>query len=244
MKRLSLSGSGLDPAQRRIVAAVSIAAVTLLTLSASFNYVLTDMLNDLQATDSQTDMARQIPTIAALLVIFVAGTIGERLGERRVMLASTVLFAVGSLVVAVAPVMAAATFGLLLANVGKSALFVVGLALMSSHIADRDGRASAFATFSAVMPVTFLIMPLLAGVILANASWRWVAVVWTLSGVVGTFAVRRLLPRDLHASDSTGELLTPSLAGLVLAAAVQVITVFPDTGMTTRLLITIAVGLG
>ena len=40
----------------------------------------TDMLQDLNATDSQTDMARQILSIAALLVIFVAGSVGERLG--------------------------------------------------------------------------------------------------------------------------------------------------------------------
>ena len=232
----------MDPIQNRIVLAVSISAVMLLTLAASFNFVLNDMLDDLNATDSQTDMARQIPTIAALLVIFVAGIVGQRLGERRVMLACTALYVVGSLVIAVAPVMAVATFGLLLANIGKSALLVVGLAFMSSRIADRDGRASAFATFSAVMPITYLVMPLLAGVILANSSWRWVAVVWAVSGVVGMFAVGRLLPREGVQPDGAGEMLTPALAGLVLAAAVQFVTVFPDQGFTTRVLITVAVG--
>ena len=63
-------------------AILAFSAVTLLTLTASFNYVLNYMLADLDATDSQSDMIRQIPSIAALLVIFVAGAIGDRLGAR------------------------------------------------------------------------------------------------------------------------------------------------------------------
>ena len=242
MNQVRSTRAALDGDQRKIVVAVSVSAVTLLTLSASFNYVLPDMLTDLDATDSQTDMARQIPTIAALLVIFVAGAIGERLGARRVMLVSTLLYALGSAIVVAAPIMPVATLGLLFANVGKSALFVVGLAHMSSHIADKDGRAAAFASFSAVMPVTYLLMPLVAGVMLANTSWRMVAVVWCLSGFVGTIAVWRLLPADSRFTRSAGELLTPALAGLVLAALVQVVTVLPDNGVTTRVAITLAIG--
>ena len=243
MKRASSANTALNPEQRKIVLAVSAAAVTLLTLSASFNYVLPDMLTDLDATDSQTDMARQIPTIAALLVIFIAGAVGERMGARRVMLASTVLYALGSVIVTVAPIMPVATLGLLFANVGKSALFVVGLAHMSSQIASKEGRAAAFATFSAVMPVTYLLMPLLAGVMLANSSWRTVATVWCLSGLLGTIAVWRLLPVDQHEERTTGELLTPALAGLVLAALVQVVTILPDSGLTTRVAFTMTVGI-
>ena len=48
--------------------------------------------------------------------------------------------------------------------------------------------------------------------------------------------------RTVAKPDSTGELLTPALAGLVLASLVQVITVLPDSGLTTRLTVTIAIG--
>ena len=133
MAKQRASTKQLDDAQRRIVLAVSIASVTLLTLASSFNLVLNDMLQDLNATDSQTDMARQIPSIAALLVIFVAGSVGERLGARRVMLACTALYAIGSVIVTVAPVMGVATLGLLL-RPSAVALFVVGL-VSSSRIA-------------------------------------------------------------------------------------------------------------
>ncbi len=239
---MSRRDTTLDPEQRRIVIAVSVSAVTLLTLTASFNYVLNYMLADLDATDSQSDMIRQIPSIAALLVIFVAGAIGDRLGARRVMLVCCVLFAAGSLITAVAPGMSVATLGLLLANVGRSALFVVALAYMSASVATKDGRAAAFATFSAVMPLSYLVMPLLAGALLAVTTWRAVAFVWVIAGLGGLLAVRVLLPATKPASDSPGEMLTPALAGVVLATGVQVATVLPDNGMTSRLWITAGIG--
>ncbi len=133
------TAGGLEQQQRRLVAAIAVAAVTLLTLTASYNYIITDMLQGLNATESQTDIARQVPSIGALLVIFAAGTLGTRLGVRRVMVWCGAMYTVGSLIVAVAPVMGVATLGLLLASIGKSAVFVIGLAYMSARSPIRTG---------------------------------------------------------------------------------------------------------
>lgn len=235
---------GLTASQRRLVVAVSAAAAGLLTLTASYNYMLPDMLSSLNASGSQTDMARQISTIAALLVIFAAGSLGIKLGARRVMLWCTVLFSLGSALIAVAPVMQVATLGLLLSGVGRSAVMVVAVAALSAGISDRDGRAAAFSTISAVMPVTYLVMPLVAGVLLAEANWRWVAGVWAVSGAFSWFVVWRWVRGGPAAPDpeAAGELVTPILAGVVLAVAVQVLTITPDTGVTGRIVGTVAVG--
>ena len=233
---------GLEAGQRRIVLAVAVSAVMLLTLDASFNFVLNDIARDLNATSFQTSLLRQVPSVAALLVIFLAGTLGVRLGERRVMTACAALYTVGSLMVAISPVIATVTLGVLLADIGRSVLVVVGLALISSEVTDKDGRATAFAAFTAALPITFLLMPLIAGLLVEYASWRWVAVVWALSGVVGLVALLRLLPPGRPVSRAAGEMVTPALAGLVLVAIVQVITVLPSQGLTTRVWLTIAIG--
>lgn len=236
------SAGGLEPDQRRMVTAVAVAAVTLLTLTASYNYIITDMLQGLNATENQTDMARQVPSIGALLVIFAAGTLGTRLGARRVMVWCGAMYSVGSLIVAAAPVMGVATLGLLLASIGKSAVFVIALAYISAKIADPDGRATAFATFSAVTPITYLIMPLLAAVVADDTNWRWVAVIWAVTGAIGTVVLRRLLP-DERSSGSTGELITPVLAGVMLAAIAQVVTLVPDDGWSTRAILSLALAI-
>ena len=100
------------------MAAVAVAAITLLTLTASYNYVIADMLQGLDATDNQTDMARQIPSIGAARHLR-GGAIGNRVGARRVMVVCGILYTLGSVIIAIAPVMPVATLGLLLASIAS-----------------------------------------------------------------------------------------------------------------------------
>lgn len=215
----------MAPGQRRLVFAVAASAVLVFTISASFNYILSSILDEFQPSQTQSDMLRQIPSIGALLVIFAAGILGQRVGARRVMLACTVLYAVGSLLAAVAPVIEIVTLGLLLAYIGKSALVVVALAYMSGSIQDPAHRASAFSTFTAASPVAYLVMPLLTGFLVTDTTWRWVAVVWAVGGAAAFVVVWFLIPRHPEtAHQQSGEMVTPLLAGAVLAIGVQILT--------------------
>lgn len=214
--------TSLTPVDRRLVLGVAIAQVGLLTLTASLNYVIPAMAQDFDATSSQEAAWRQISSIASLLVVFVAGVLGSTLGERRVMLASSVIFVAGAIIMALSPSVALVSVGLLLANVGKAVLAVVALAALAARIRDADGRATAFATVSALAPVAFLVTPLIAGVLIDGPGWRWVAALWTACGIGAMAAIVFLLPRDGITSPS-GEMVTPALAGVVLAAGIQAI---------------------
>ncbi len=238
--RAALPGSAtLSTLQVRLIVALTAAAALVQTLGASFNYILDDMLRGLGSSASQSDIARQMPTVGALLVTFVAGALGQRLGSRRVILACCGLYALGSCFVALAPTMPMATTGLLLANIGKAALLVVALASLSSSVQKPDGRATAFAAFSAAIPFAYLFVPLVAAVIVESAGWRWVTVVWIVAGLVALILVRLLVPADGARHEGTGEMVTPALAGLVLAMAVESITQLSQEGVTAWLLLTL-----
>lgn len=230
----------LDAMQRRLVLAVCLGGVCFMTLAASFTYVMDDMFIDLQATTQQSQLMREIPSVAALLVIFVAGSTGRRLGERRVLIFTGLASVLGFVLLLIAPVMPVATLGLLLVNVAHSAMIVVGLGLISAMISDRDGRASAFSTYSAVIPIAYIVMPVLAGVILAHGSWRVVAMLWLVTALIGTAAFWRWLP-PRPASHGSGELLTPALAGLVLAVGVEILSNVQSGGWSSRVAVEIFV---
>ncbi len=232
MARSKASTSSLAPDQRRLVIGIAIAQVTLLSLSASLNYVLPAIVEDFQASPEDESLCRQISSIASLLVVFLAGVLGERLGERRVLFVSATLFALGSVLVALAPSMSVVTLGMLIANVGKAVLVVVALAMLASRISDPDGRATAFATISSLVPVAYLLMPLMAGAIVEQVGWRWVAGIWVLCGLVSMGAIARLLPKD-GPSLTSGEMWTPALAGLVLATAVQFVSDVTADGLNS-----------
>jgi MFS family permease len=200
------------------------------TVPAAYNYVLIPMLDGLGASESQGSLLRQLPSIGGLLVIFPAGILGHRWGERRFIGLCGLLFAVGSAAVAVAPAMGVASAGLILQSIASSGFIVVALALLSAQVSNEKARASAFAIYAMAGPVVYLTMPLLAGVIVDDASWRLVAGIWVLGGVAMLIASRLYLPAEDGPRESR-ELLTPTLAGVVLTAAVQTVSFAERDGL-------------
>jgi predicted MFS family arabinose efflux permease len=222
----------LDGHQRRILLGVCVIVGAATVVPATYNYILTPMLADLGASESQQSVVRQLPSIAALLVIFLAGVLGSRWGERRLITAGATVFTVGCGVVAIAPSFPVAVTGLILESIGASALVVVALGLLSASVAAPGARASAFATFAIIGPVVYVSAPIVAGALVDSATWRLVVALWTLAGVAMLVAARRTLPHSPGA-DGHGELLTPALAGLALAAGVQTINAISSDGWTS-----------
>ncbi|MEI8082493.1 MAG: MFS transporter [Actinomycetes bacterium] len=211
---------GLTRPERRIVIGVSIAVAATFTVMASFNYMLNPMLEDLGLTSEDAGFALQLPNLAAILVVFSAGVLGDRLGQRRVITFAAIAFIVGSVLVACAPAMPVITVGLLVEGVGASAITIVALGLLSSRIEEPGARASAFAAFGAVNPLVYLVIPLAAGIAVHYVTWRMVPLLWAVFGVLALAATRKLLPTN-DVMMGTGELATPLLAGIAVMAGVQ-----------------------
>ena len=236
-----MSRSALQGAQRTLVLGVCVAAALLLSEAASFTFVLPRMVEDFQASDAQASLLRQIPNVGALLIMFLAGVVGVRWGERRTLLLSAMVFSVGSLIIMVAPGAAVATVGVLGVNIGRTALFVIGLALISTSVTDTNARAAAFGAFGAILPVAYLLMPVLAGALIDSIGWRAVVATWFVLGVLAAIIIRQTVPTTRSAK-TRGELITPTLAGVVLAAAVQAITTLSSAGFGLNFGIELAVG--
>lgn len=217
----------LSADQRRLVAGICVVVATFTMVSAAYNYILEPMLDDLGASEGQTSLLRQLPSMATLAVVFLGGVLGDRFGDRRMLWISAVLFTVGSVMVAAAPVFGIAALGLIVQSVAMSAGSVISLGFLSARISDPDGRASAFSVFAIVGPVIYLVLPILTGALVDNRTWRLVPALWAIGGLVMFAAVRRLLPTD-GPPRARGELITPLLAGLVLTATIQMINVATD----------------
>jgi MFS family permease len=105
-----------------------------MSVTASFNYILTPMLADLNLTNDQVSTALAIPSIAAILVVFVAGLLGDRLGQRKILRIAVAFFVVGSLAIAVANGEMLLSVGLLLEGIGATVMSITALGLLGSRI--------------------------------------------------------------------------------------------------------------
>ncbi len=92
-------------------------------------------------------------------------------GRRWVYLADIILFAVGSLIVAMAPSFTVVLVGRSIQGLGSGGIFPVASAVIGDTF-PREKRGSALGLIGAVFGVAFMIGPIIGGLLLL-ADWRW-----------------------------------------------------------------------
>lgn len=221
-----------------ILAACVIAAATFVVL-ASYNYMLPSMLADLGLTTEQGDLALKIPSLGALLVVFVAGRLGDRLGHRRVILVAGIGFVIGCLIVAAAQGLTMVCVGMFLEGVSATAIQIIVIGLIAARFVEPRARTAAYATYGMAYPTVYLLFPVIAGWMVTYVNWRAIPALWVVGGVVLMVVAWFLLPTSLP--KPAGEAWTPILAGLVAVGIVQFISYSSDYGVTSWLALAAAI---
>jgi EmrB/QacA subfamily drug resistance transporter len=213
----------LDEPRGRWVLAVAVLGSAVAMLEATVvNVALPTIGRDLDADVAglQWTLNGYLLTLAAL--ILVGGSLGDRLGRRRMFCIGVVWFTVASAICALAPTIGWLVAARVLQGVGGALLTPGSLAIIESTFVPQD-RARAIGAWSALGGVASAIGPLLGGYLVEALSWRWVFLVNLPVGVVVVFAALRHVPesRDpeaAHTNDVRGSLLaTLGLAGVTYA---------------------------
>ena len=206
--------------QRRVVYAVCVVVGITFLVSAGLTFLITPMANDLGLNDDQVDIALSLPGVGSMIVIFVAGRLGDRLGHRPIILGAGIGFVLGSMILVFARGVGMVNIGLLVCGAMATAVQVVALGLLQVTAPDGKAHASAFTTYGMVFPIAYLVVPVATGGLVDVASWRWVPFAWAVGG--GLLLLVSLLVLHRPASRlPIGELWTPLLAGLSLAALLR-----------------------
>jgi EmrB/QacA subfamily drug resistance transporter len=111
-------------------------------------------------------------TLTLASLILLGGSLGDRLGRRRIFLVGTVWFAVASLLCAIAPNEQILIAARALQGIGGALLTPGSLAIISATFASRD-RAAAVGAWSGLAGVSTAIGPILGGWLVQDVSWRW-----------------------------------------------------------------------
>jgi len=97
--------------------------------------------------------------------------LSDRWGRRSIYLADIILFAIGSLLVAVAPSFAIVLVGRAIQGLGAGGIFPVASAVIGDTF-PLEKRGSALGLIGAVFGLAFIIGPLVGGLLLL-INWRW-----------------------------------------------------------------------
>jgi MFS family permease len=174
---------------------------------AGFQYVVTGMQLEFAFSTDTANALSFMPSAASLLVVFIAGSLADRWGPRRLLLTAITLFIGGAVVVAAAPGMTWVIIGRVLDGIGGVTMAIVALAVVNTTAREPRQRAKVFAVYAAVTPAAFMLAPAVAAFVVQSAGWRAGMLPGIIIGFVALAGVWVYVPRQ--AGGRPGELLTP-----------------------------------
>lgn len=195
------------------------------------NVALPSLQEDLDASTAQLQWVVDAYSLLFAGTLLTAGSLGDRIGRRRILVAGLVIFAVASLAATLASSAMALTVCRGLMGIGGAAIMPSTLSLLSQVFPNPAERARAIGIWAATAGAAVAIGPILGGVLLEHFSWHAVFAVNPVLVVPLLAAVVLLVPESRDPQrprlDPVGAVL--STAGLV--AVVYAVVEAPDQGV-------------
>ena len=156
---------------------------------------LPTLARSLHASESQLQWFSSSYALALAAAVLPAGLLGDRYGQKRVMLVSLALFAVGSAGCAAAPSSVAFIAARALLGLAGAGVIVMSLAALTVLFSEEE-RPRAIGIWAAVNFLALPIGPILGGWLLTNYWWGWVFLMNVPVALIGLTAVFALVPES------------------------------------------------
>jgi EmrB/QacA subfamily drug resistance transporter len=179
--------------------AVCVATFMLLLDITVVNVALPDIQRDLDASLSSLQWVVDAYALTLASFLLVAGSLGDRLGRRRVFTAGFGIFTIASFLCGISGDATLLNLARGLQGVGGAAMFATSLALIAQEFQGRE-RGTAIGAWGATIGGAVAIGPLVGGGLTEGLGWEWIFFVNIPIGI-GAVALTRAKVADLRASD-------------------------------------------
>jgi EmrB/QacA subfamily drug resistance transporter len=228
----------------KVLAASSLGSCLVFLSSAVVTVALAAIGRDMRLSplDLQWVMNAELLPLAALTL--VAGALGDRVGQKRILLAGIALYGLSVVAIGFAPSFAPLIVGRFLQGLGEALILPNSLSVLGQAF-PADKKARAVGIWSAAAAVASGVAPAIAGAILDHGSWR-TTFLMLLPVVAGALAVGAMwIPQDSptsHVRVDVGGAVFSTVGLGALGAGLTSLT--NGSGLNLWVLVTLIVGLG
>src|SRR5947199_5394288 len=158
------------------------------------NVALATLGRELHSSISQIQWVVTGYMLALAAVIPLTGWAAMRFGARRMYVISLLLFTAGSMLCGLATTTTELIVFRVLQGIGGGMIMPLGMMMMAAAAgAKRMGRVMSIVSMP--MMLAPILGPTIGGLIVDNASWRWIFYVNVPIGIIAVIAALRTLPR-------------------------------------------------
>jgi EmrB/QacA subfamily drug resistance transporter len=151
---------------------ISIAVALIIVDSTIVNVAIPSVVDELDITSTQVQWVQESYTLVFAALLLVFGTLADRFGRRRLLLIGVVIFALSSVVAAIAPSGDLLILSRVVQGVGGAMILPATLSLINATFTGRE-RGIAFAVWGSTIGGMAAVGPLLGGWLTTYFSWRW-----------------------------------------------------------------------
>jgi EmrB/QacA subfamily drug resistance transporter len=169
---------------------VSIATFMLLLDVTVVNVALPDIQRELNASLSSLQWVVDAYSLMLASFLLTAGSLGDRLGRRRVFTIGFGVFTAASFLCGIAENPTLLNLARGLQGIGGAGMFATSLALIGQEFHGKD-RATAFGVWGAVVGGAVAIGPLVGGIVTESLGWEWIFFINVPIGIVAMVLTER-----------------------------------------------------
>jgi EmrB/QacA subfamily drug resistance transporter len=189
----SPGAGGLSPEVRNVAIVVIVGAIMSILDTTIVNVALESLSRDLHSSLADIQWVATGYMLALAAVIPVSGWAAEKVGARRLWIASVVLFTLGSALCGAAWSTGSLVAFRVLQGLGGGMIMPIGQMVLARAAGPQQmGRVMGVIGVPMILAPVF--GPTLGGLLLEHLGWRWIFYVNLPIGIIGVILALRLLP--------------------------------------------------